>query len=177
MINSDLVEKKFIQSAGSCVLSSYSVINNYFTETKISENFIAYCNHFNIEYLNEIDAEKKYEIHFDNEWKRRSCKGYEVIIDLHNTSEKELFNLARHSFESKFYLDTNYYIDEITKTLIVEEALLNVSYFSNPKYHSITIFYDNGFLIRDTIKPGLFKLDKITQLGNLFDSVLYKKRN
>ena len=176
MINSNLIEKTFIQSAGSCVLSSYSIVNHYFTETKISENFLAYCDHFNIEYLNELDAEKKYEIHFDYEWKRKSCKGYEVVIDLHNNSQQKLFNLSRHSFDLKFHLDTNMHMNEIAKTLIDEEALLNVSYFANPNFHSVTIFYDDGFLIRDTNKNNLIKLDEIAQIGNLYDSVLYKRK-
>src|ERR1017187_9987185 len=50
------VDDKFIQNGGSCVLSSYAIVGNYFTGKPISAFFEGYCRHFGIAYADAADA-------------------------------------------------------------------------------------------------------------------------
>jgi hypothetical protein len=61
--------------------------------------------HFGLAYTDAPDAERKYADHFDAEWRKRDCRGYEVILDVHMHSREPCFVEARKKFDARFYLE------------------------------------------------------------------------
>jgi len=168
------INTNFTQHGGSCVLSSYAIVGNYFTGEPVTTYFEGYCKHFKLDYANAAEAEQKYASHFDAEWRKRNCRGYEVILDLHTNSTVECFVEARAHFDGHFYLDSAAHREELENLLTQKEAFLNITYEPGRDYHSITVVHgDNGFLSRDTNRKGLFPLDGLGKIGKLRDSVLY----
>src|SRR6266705_6775807 len=119
------VNAAFLQNGGSCVLASYAIVANYFTGQPISTYFEGYCRHFGLAFKDSADAEQKYAEHFDAEWRKRNCRGYEVILDLHSNSTEKCFADARQIFDGRFYLDSAGHEDEIEGLLRGHEAFLN----------------------------------------------------
>src|SRR5438876_5128506 len=111
------VNARFIQNGGSCVLASYAVVASYFTGKPVSLYFEGYCQHFGLTYKDSADAEQKYASHFDAEWRKRDCRGYEVILDLHANSKEKCFVEARQIFDGRFYLDSSGHLDELERLL------------------------------------------------------------
>jgi hypothetical protein len=168
------INKDFIQNGGSCVLASYAMVGNYFTGKPVTTYFEGYCKHFKLDYANAAEAEQKYAAHVDAEWRKRNCRGYEVILDLHSNSTVKCFVEARAHFDGQFYLDSAAHREELENLLAAKEAFLNITYEPGGGYHSITVVHgDNGFLARDTNRKGLFPLDGLAKIGKLRDSVLY----
>jgi hypothetical protein len=168
------INKDFIQNGGSCVLASYAIVGNYFTGQPVRTYFEGYCKHFKLEYANAAEAEQKYAAHFDAEWRKRNCRGYEVILDLHSNSTVECFVEARAHFDGHFYLDSAGHREELENILTSKEAFLNITYEPGRDYHSITVIHgDKGFLARDTNRKGLSSLEGLAKIGKLRDSVLY----
>jgi hypothetical protein len=167
----------FIQNGGSCVLASYAVVANYFTGEPIASYFEGYCRHFGLAFKDAPEAEQKYAAHFDAEWRRRNCRGYEVILDLHSNSKEKCFAEARQIFEGRFYLDSAAKIDELERLLGGHEAFLNITYEPGQDYHSITVMHDGTrFLARDTNRKGIYPIPGLRQIGKLRDSVLYIRK-
>ena len=106
-INVTNVNAAFLQNGGSCVLASYAIVASYFTGQPISTYFEGYCRHFGLTFKDAAEAEQKYADHFDAEWRKRNCRGYEVILDLHSNSTEKCFADARQIFDGKFYLDSS----------------------------------------------------------------------
>jgi len=155
-------------------LASYAIVANYFTDTPISAYFQGYCKHFGIACTDAADAERKYAEHFDAEWRKRNCRGYEVILDLHSNSTVECFAEARRHFYGAFYLDSDGHREELEKRLAANEAFLNITYEPGRDYHSITVIQDGPRLVaRDTNRKGLFEISALAKIGKLRDSVLY----
>jgi hypothetical protein len=172
------VNSQFLQSGGSCVLASYAVVANYFTGKPISTYFEGYCRHFGLTYANASEAEEKYATHFDAEWRKRNCRGYEVILDLHSNSTVSCFAEARKVFAGRFYLDSSAHVKELENRLGTNEAFLNITYEPGRDYHSITIMNDgNDFVARDTNRKGLHPISGLRRIGKLRDSVLYFRRS
>jgi hypothetical protein len=173
-VNATNVNAEFIQSGGSCVLSSYAIVANYFTGTPVATYFEGYCQHFKLPYTSALDAEQKYAAHFDAEWRKRNCRGYEVILDLHSNSTVACFVEARSRFDGLFYLDSSAHRHELEDLLSQKVAFLNITYEPGFDYHSITVFSDgNGLMARDTNRKGLFSIPELAKIGKLRDSVLY----
>lgn len=172
------VNANFLQSGGSCVLSSYAIVANYFTGRPVGTYFEGYCRHFKIPYTSARDAELKYATHFDNEWRKRDCRGYEVILDLHSNSTVECFAEARSRFNGLFYLDSSAHLRELEELLSRKEAFLNITYeLDAGDYHSITVFHDdNGLAARDTNRKAIFRIPGLANIGKLRDSVLYVRK-
>jgi hypothetical protein len=171
------VNAGFIQNGGSCVLASYAVVASYFTGKPISSYFEGYCRHFGLAFKDAADAEQKYAAHFDSEWRKRNCRGYEVILDLHSTSNEKCFVEARQIFDGRFYLDSSERIDELERVLSTQEAFLNITYEPGRDYHSITIMNDGThFQARDTNRKGIYPIPGLRQIGKLRDSVLYIRK-
>ena len=171
------IDAKFLQNGGSCVLASYAIVANYFTGQPISSYFEGYCRHFRLRFKDAADAEQKYAEHFDAEWRKRNCRGYEVILDLHSNSTEKCFVEARRIFDGRFYLDSAAHVDEIEGLLHGHESFLNITYEPGRDYHSITVFYDGTrFLSRDTNSKGLRTIPGLRQIGKLRDSVLYIRK-
>ena len=168
------INTNFTQHGGSCVLSSYAIVGNYFTGKPVTTYFEGYCKHFKLDYANAAEAEQKYASHFDAEWRKRNCRGYEVILDLHSNSTVECFVEARAHFEGHFYLDSAGHRQELEDLLNGKQAFLNITYEPGRDYHSITVVHsDAGFLARDTNRKGLSPITGLATIGKLRDSVLY----
>jgi hypothetical protein len=173
-VNATNVNSEFIQSGGSCVLSSYAIVANYFTGRPIATYFEGYCQHFKLPYSSALDAEQKYAAHFDKEWRKRDCRGYEVILDLHSNSTVACFVEARSHFDGIFYLDSSAHRHELEDLLTRKVSFLNITYEPGFDYHSITVFYDgNGLRARDTNRKDLLSIPELAKIGKLRDSVLY----
>lgn len=171
------VNSEFLQNGGSCVLSSYAIVASYFTGQPISSYFEGYCRHFGLAFKDPADAEQKYAVHFDAEWRKRKCRGYEVILDLHSNSNEKCFVDARRVFEGRFYLDSSGHIGELERLLSTREAFLNISYNAGQNFHSITIMNDGArYLARDTEQKGIHAISGLRQIGTLRDSVLYVRK-
>jgi hypothetical protein len=171
------VDDKFIQNGGSCVLASYAIVGNYFTGKPISAFFEGYCRHFGIAYADAADAEQKYAAHFDAEWRKRKCMGYEVILDLHSNSTEKCFADARRVFDARFYLESSKHLEELEHMLNTREALLNITYEPGGDYHSITVMNDGTRLMaRDTNRNGFHPIPGLRKIGKLRDSVLYVRK-
>jgi hypothetical protein len=171
------VNTTFIQNSGSCVLASYAVAASYFTGRPVQDYFEGYCRHFGLSFKDAADAERKYAAHFDAEWRKRDCRGYEVILDLHEHSSEKCFAEARRIFEGRFYLDSSTHIDELERLLKTREAFLNITYEPGRDYHSITVLHDEtGFKARDTNLPELHPLPGLSKIGKLRDGVLYYRK-
>jgi len=172
------VNAGFLQNGGSCVLASYAIVANYFTGQPISTFFEGYCRHFGLAFKDSDDAEQKYAEHFDAEWRKRNCRGYKVVLDLHSNSTEKCFADARQIFDGRFYLDSSAHVDELEGLLRGHEAFLNITYEPGRDYHSITILYNGSrFLSRDTNRKGLRTIPGLRQIGKLRDSVLYIRRS
>jgi hypothetical protein len=178
MVELAKINSTFRQTGGSCVLASYAIANNYFASGSIEEVFKDYCRHFKIAFSDWREAERKYAPHFHDQWNNKpNCKGYQVILDLHENSGKKSFLIARSLFDAKFHLNSELEREKLEKCLRCELALLNVT-FNVPggNFHSVTVFCDNGqdFVVRDTNRPGqVERIPGLTSLGILRDSVLY----
>jgi hypothetical protein len=161
------VNREFKQNSGSCVLASYAIVASYFTGQQVTRYFEGYCEHFQVTYTNAADAEEKYAEHFDAEWRKRNCRGYEVILDLHRNSKVGCFAEARRFFEGRFFLDSSKHLHELEELLSTKEAFLNITYEPGIDYHSITVMFDGkGLLARDTNKKGLFPIPGWQKSGN-----------
>jgi hypothetical protein len=171
------IDTNFLQCDASCVLASYAIVANYFTRIPVTDYFEGYCHHFGIDYTNAEDAERKYSHHFDAEWKKRKCMGYEVILDLHANATERCFVEARRLFNPQFYLESGKHLDEIRQVLKTREALLNITYKVMNDAHSVTVFYDGlRFLERDTNLNGIYPVVGKADTNNLVDCVLYVRR-
>ena len=168
------INATFLQNGGSCVLSSYAIVANYFTGRPVGTYFEGYCKHFKLSYTNVFEAEQKYAAHFDREWRKRNCRGYEVILDLHSNSVVECFVEARARFDGIFSLDSAAHRKELEELLACKEAFLNITYEPGNDYHSITVVHDGkGLQARDTNRKGLYAIPELAKIGKLRDSVLY----
>jgi hypothetical protein len=181
MIDSAKINKSVIQIGGSCVLSSYAIVANYFTGLHKETFFEDYCRHFKIRYSSASDAERQYESHFVNEYATRRCKGYEVIIDLHDNARESSFEQCRKTFTVDFISETVSFENQMLDILKSEEALANVTYLvgryaGGVQFHSITVWFDGQLHYRDTNSTGTQPLVSLSNLGLLQDSVLYRRK-
>jgi hypothetical protein len=177
MINSSKIDAMFTQTGGSCVLASYAIAYNYFTGGPATDCFKAYCRHFGIPFSTWQEAEQKYAAHFDNEWKTRGCKGYEIMKELHDHSDEPEFCAARKLFDSIFYNDSAPQLDDLETCLRKNEAILNITFEAGADYHSVSVFADSaGFLKKDTMKQGLTRSKGLSELGILRDGLLHIKK-
>ncbi len=171
------INTNFVQKYGSCVLASYSVVANYYTGQPITNFFAGYCKHFGLSFTNARDAELKYAIHFDAEWKKRHCKGYEVILDLHSNATEKCFAEARKAFDARFILDSRPLFAELEKSLHANEAFLTVSYSGGREFHSVAVMADGDhFGVRDTNRKDIYPVDHLGKIGKLSDCVEYNRR-
>ena len=179
MVSETKVDSQFRQSGGSCVLASYAIVGHYFIGASMTEFFEGYCDHFGLQCNSWQHAEQLYAQHFDAEWKRRNIKGYEVIIDLHNTSRIPIFSSCRSIFSSQFYLSSGPYVKPLENALRTTESFLNITFevpYHQNTFHSITAFcVSRSLLARDTTKIGTQPLNSLADIGTLHDAVLYMK--
>ena len=175
MIKAELLNQAFTQSYGSCVLASYAIVANYFSRLPIESYFQAYCRHFSI----NLDCNCEYASaeHFDREWKSRNCKGYQVILDVHNHSKLPEFETSRSLFNTRFFEVSLQFFQEIKEILETQEAFANITFCQENQCHSVTVFSTNhGFCVRDTNQTGLIPFDFNPMKFNFRDAVLYSRK-
>jgi hypothetical protein len=171
------INTNFVQSGGSCVLASYAIVASYFTQLPVSSYFEGYCHHFGIVYTNAVDAERKYSRHFDAEWQKRKCSGYEVILDLHSNATEDCFVMARSHFDAKFYQESSKHLDELRQALKTREAFLNITFRVMDDTHSVTTFFDGpNLMVRDTVRFGIYPVVGQADTNRLVDCVLYTRK-
>ena len=172
------VDTNFVQRDASCVLASYAIVANYFTRLPVSSYFEGYCHHFGIVYTNALDAEQKYSRHFDAEWQKRQCSGYEVILDLHSNATEECFVQARSRFDARFYPDCPKHLGELRQVLETQEAFLNITFRVMDDAHSVTSFYNgSNLMVRDTAARSIiYPVVGRADTNRLVDCVLYIRR-
>ena len=171
-----LVNAKFKQTGGSCVLASYAIAATYFCPSTTMETyFLGYCEHFGLQVKDAAEAEDAYASHFDSEWRKRNCRGYEVLLDLHDNSGVKCFARARKKMFGRFRVESP--LPVLEKQMRSRECFLNIAYVhSKDEFHSITAFSDGKYLFgRDTNRPHCFLLDFST-LESPRDSVMYIRR-
>lgn len=182
----------FNQSGQTCLLSSYAVVGNYFTEEPILSYFSAYNEHFN---LPNDKIEQTHENHIHNYLNSKRISGYNLLIDIHNTSQIEAFKNARKLFSAckielnNGIIDTGYFSGQnISSILMNTNSLLNL-FINQPDVklssdlkarHSILVYCINGnYYFHDTNYPS-----KMYELPNTFyefkglgDKILYTCSN
>lgn len=186
MVNGNYINMIYIQKPGTCVLSSYAIVNHYFTRTLEDEIFGSYCKHFGLKGTQDLST--RYNSHFHNYITNEGITGYECIINLHQQSTQKAFVCGRELFYESYFTDTLSNIDAIGTILKEEDSLINLAFRHSNGHHSITIFCDvndSMFKIRDTESnvsiPNVTLNDIIEylQIGKgvqICDSVLFKKR-
>jgi len=175
MVDRALIEDQFLQTGNSCVLASYGVANQYFTAQTIPAGFEAYCRHFILPFTNAREAERAYEQHFNRLWQLLRFKGYQIIVNLHQSSSVPLFEIARSRYNAIFFLNSD--VNALERRLQAEDALLNVTYeVPGPNFHSVIAgCSQTGFFVRDTNQAGTQTIASLGALGILRDSVLYTR--
>jgi TPR repeat protein len=173
----DKFNSTFTQSSASCVLANYAVVANYFTGLPITAFFEGYCHHFGICYTNATDAEVKYAAHFDREWKRRKCSGYELILDLHSNATEECFAVARSRFGTKLFRESAPHTKVLEQDLDDQNAILNLGVDLAFDVHSITVFKDGRqIFVRDTRRKGFQMIAHLEDAGPSLDAILYLRK-
>lgn len=183
MIDLAKLNKTFLQQPTSCVLSSYGIIANYFSQTiPVDEAFVSYCNHYNINYQNNrITAENLYATHFTNEWNIQHCRGGELILAIHRVSRITYFENNRKLFYGEFIMDVNAQLAYIGNKLQNSPSFLSVGY-NNPGggFHNIVVGADkakDSFFVRDPAKNtgmnGFKTISQLTGVGTLRDGTLF----
>ena len=111
MVNGNYINKVYIQKPGTCVLSSYAIVNNYFTRIQEDEIFGSYCKHFGL--IGSQNLSTRYNSHFHNYIANEAITGYECIINLHQQSTQRAFVKGRELFNETYFTDTLSNIDAI----------------------------------------------------------------
>ena len=186
MVDGNYINMTYIQKPDTCVLSSYAIVNHYFTRLQEDEIFGSYCKHFGLKGTQDLST--RYNSHFHTYIAQQAITGYKCIINLHQESTQRAFVKGRVLFNETYFIDTLINIDAIATMLIEEEALINLSFrHSNLKHHSITIFCDVNdslFKIRDTESQLLTTKHTFREIieelqikrgFQIFDSVLFRK--
>ena len=151
----DLRNLNYIQTGDSCVLASYGVAGYAFLKKNVLDYFMGYCNHYSI-LCDRNSAENKYNDHFKCFLDSNNISGYQLIKDLHESSDVQIFKESRNHFTLTF-------ISENRKELLKQNIERNINsllimFINNNNgfnlvnsMHSITIGYDSlGYFMYDT---------------------------
>jgi len=150
MIDGKKLDHTYTQNGNTCVLSSYGIVNHYYTRTLIENVFRDYCKHFNLTDKKSLSV--RYDAHFHTYIGENKMSGYQCVVDLHNNSDKDSFKQGRNSFKVVSFATITDKLEEIEKHLTTEESLINLTFNINGtvQYHSISVYCD--------MKDGLFKI-------------------
>lgn len=178
-IDSLKIDRSYRQVGNSCLLSSFAVVGNYFTNEPIGAFFKGYfdvfINDFASKGVSFIWNADKFEFAFWQGCHINSLgrNGYDILYrDLYN-SNNLIYEKCRNSFkcQNRFSInETGHFIDgefkgrQINDVLETEEAIINI--FLNEKInsdntiwkniphgHSIAIYFDSRFFYHDTNNP------------------------
>jgi len=142
------VDANFIQSAGSCVLSSYAIVGNYLRESPSASilKAIAIISAWLIP-MRWMRAQVRQP--FRHRMEKAQVHGYEVILDLHKNSKRNVLRSRAVSLMHDFtWNPPNTWR---TGTGIEHPRdFLNITYEPGGDYHSITILNDGIHLMAAT---------------------------
>ena len=185
MVDGNYINMTYIQKPDTCVLSSYAIVNHYFTRLQEDVIFGSYCKHFGLKGTQDLST--RYNSHFHKYIRHQAITGYECIINLHQQSTQRAFVKGRELFNETYFTDTLSNIDAIATILMEEESLINLTFRHGNGHHSITIFCDVNdslFKIRDTESQALTTQHtfgeiieelQTTRGFQICDSVLFRK--
>lgn len=168
MINGKQINTNYQQNGKTCVLSSYAIVNNFYTKIPIDDIFRDYCKHFNLQ--DKINTSTRYDKHFHTYIDSKKITGYDCITDLHNNSRFNSFKNSRKIFKIIQYDSATKNSNEIENILINNEALLNLTFQHSQGHHSITVYLDendNLFKVRDTEMKILYTGTKFEDIINI----------
>lgn len=193
MVNSSNLHSQFRQSFNSCVLASYAITSNYYTNIHIAEFFVAYCKHFDcpkIAVLEKIqliqkgivvtegnDDEFRYELDFHKRYRKGILNGLQIIEDLHNHSNESAFAHSRNQFEVQYIANVKTQLYEVEKKLMNEDSLLVLAFPGDQGGRHIAVFgYDqNGWYTVETRPsngPGIKYISSICSFCEPGDGLL-----
>ena len=166
MVRSETLCLSFKQSIGSCVLASYAIVSNHYTNIPIDAYFRDYCKHYNLKTdINcvfvshwsgrNINDDNKYEFVYDLHFHKECQKtpGLKIIERLHHNSDEESFVSSRNKFDLDYIEAVQTNLDETETRLKQEDALLICAIPAG--VHIATYGYDEkGFFTIET-RPDL----------------------
>jgi len=183
MIDTNLINQTFSQQSGSCVLSSYAVVANYFrNQTSILDVFDEYCEFFKIPFLSHLDSERASGNHLNRicqdilEW-----RGYQMVHYVHNHANQRLYISNRGAFSSLIYSLAPLTIDQFNRlidNLRTNDSIANIlTAVPNVGYHSQTLGVDqNGrILIHDTGSEPRITYNPNLIHNNILECILYTR--
>lgn len=176
--NKSRINTSHKQNYSTCLLSSFSVIGNYFIQDNIELFFKNYYEEF-ITYFNSIKVNYTwpefghYQSQHINKPKLHNNKnGYQIIYDLYASSQQSIFIKCRKSFFSEKItlkngiiqygtfnkIHINEFLNHPDKNTIMNLFINQFSYMPNDVFnhinmHSITVYYDNYYYFHDTNNP------------------------
>jgi hypothetical protein len=170
MVNKDSFNKSFVQKGAICVMASYGIVieyfsNNIFTIDHLLDNYV---NEFNIScssFSQNIQAKKHENIskHFHTYCRENNnMRGFDFIKQLHDENKLGTNKFCRIiGFKAQLQKISDEDICLIQKELIDNEAVAIVLYkANNSNFHAVAI----GF---DTAKKTYFYKDpEMNKIGN-----------
>lgn len=167
MADSNYIDIGFIQRESMCVMGSYSIIINYFSDKMISINnvLMTYLENFNLNYFSgrsNVSKKRNETIvkHLHSYCQPINMRGFDFIANMHNTNEintKMYCSIVMKKAGLDIILQSE--IEEIKAILMEKDSLAMILYKVTPTIaHAIVLGYDEekeGFFQRDSQKSGL----------------------
>lgn len=173
-INSNNIDKVFKQNGDSCLLSSFAITGNYFTNEQIRNFFEGYFLHFESEFQAmgvTLFKWPGFEIlqgcHINLYTQSTKQSGYKVLFEEIYHSNVPILKKCRNRFKcERISIDKqngiitngafiNRHVNDI---LLTEESIINI-FLNSPKGggHSIVIYFDQAIYYHDTVSPAIDK--------------------
>ena len=205
MIDKNKIYKNYVQHSNSCILASYAIASNYFTDILIENFFRDYCLHFNLVLNDEINRyfasilyqpenstlpEFLYEFHFQREFRRRQITGLKLMEQIHHESNEYSFVQSKNIIEIET-IDNVIYEQARIETTLKNESSLLVSAINNGNHIAVFGYTELKWFtietrryvivstpngqIRQANTTGLIEISNLNYLGPLSDALLIKE--
>ena len=184
MADSDFIDKVFSQNENMCVMGSYSIIINYFSDEDISINDVLtkYKTNYNLTYLstrsNGVKKRNKAIVkHMHDYCQLQNMRGFDFITNMHNNDKINTKDYCSIDLNKAGLTKIQQpEIDIIKKVLSEKDSLGMVLYTVNQTTaHAIIIGYDeekNQFFQRDSEKKGIVFSDKVFE-NNITEYIIF----
>lgn len=188
MINHSQINKVFIQQYNSCILSSYSIIANYFNGQSIEACFSATSSDLNEPITSDV------EIKISNVINKKASDdnlgGPEFVLKaLHENGRDRYFVNNRDSFSAvekirsvnSEYKSTNIsqeMLDLLELKLKDTESILQYCFYVSYTISHCRICYWDGlrFCIRDPQSDQIYFVGNLSELKDVTDWVVYQRK-
>jgi hypothetical protein len=158
MINRTILNSSFVQYGDTCILGSYAIVSNFYTEIPFLDFFKDFCKDFDIgteendfkkyfsEYFNSQHPDytqritrwfnltelNKYELAYDYSFHRecssRNVNGLNLMKEIHEISKQNSFESSRNSFSLSYIPVVKNDIVNVIECLACEESLLMIAF-------------------------------------------------